>query len=127
MLLKGDVAIRAPRKKVWDFLTGERKKTIEGFAKEVTSINFIGITDHALATSGDSKVRLVQENGTEVRSFAGASDFVFSAAATPNGKIVIAGGEDSILRIWNGTDGKPIATFEPPKSSSAVAQVRVKD
>jgi WD40 repeat protein len=82
--------------KVWDFLTGERKKTIEGFAKEVTSINFIGITDQALATSGDSKVRLVQENGTEVRSFAGASDFVFSAATTPDGKIVIAGGEDSI-------------------------------
>jgi WD40 repeat protein len=113
--------------KVWDFLTGERKKTIEGFGKEVTSISFIGITDQALATSGDSKVRLVQENGTEVRSFAGASDFVFSAAATPDGKIVIAGGEDSILRIWNGTDGKTIATFEAPKSSRVDAQARVKN
>ncbi|MEO8426905.1 MAG: c-type cytochrome domain-containing protein [Verrucomicrobiota bacterium] len=113
--------------KVWDFLTGERKKTIEGFGKEVTSISFIGITDQALATSGDSKVRLVQDNGTEVRSFVGASDFVFSAAATPDGKIVIAGGEDSILRIWNGSDGKTIATFEPPKSSSADAQARVKN
>ena len=72
------------------FSHGERKKTIEGFGKEVTSINFIGITDQALATSGDSKVRLVQRTGP--RSVLSPRErFRFSAAATPNGKIVIAG------------------------------------
>jgi WD40 repeat protein len=33
---------------------------------------------------------------------------------TPDGKIVIAGGQDSILRVWDGSGGKVIAAFAPP-------------
>ncbi|PYK98188.1 MAG: hypothetical protein DME19_13495 [Verrucomicrobia bacterium] len=100
--------------KIWDFVNGEKKKNIAGFDKEVTAISFVGYTDQALAVSGDSKVRLVREDGNEVRSFAGANDFVESAAVTPDGKIVIAGGQDSVLRVWDGTNGKLIASFPPP-------------
>ncbi|MBI3418318.1 MAG: hypothetical protein HY043_23770 [Verrucomicrobia bacterium] len=103
--------------KVWDFVTGERKKNIEGFGKEVTSIGFIGITDQALATSGDAKVRVVKMSGDEVRSFSGPTDFMFSAAATPDGRLVIAGGEDSILRVWNGTNGEVLKTFPAPAAA----------
>ncbi|HKS37001.1 MAG TPA: hypothetical protein VJW76_07420, partial [Verrucomicrobiae bacterium] len=99
--------------KIWDFVTGGRKKNIGGSDKEVTSINFIGYTDQALVTSGDGKVRWVKEDGTEVRAFAGTTDFVYSAAATPDGRIVIAGGQDSVLRVWNGTNGELIASFAP--------------
>ena len=100
--------------KVWDFATGERKKNIEGFNKEVASISFIGVTDQALTSSGDSQVRIVRENGESVRTFAGAADYMYSASATPDGKVVVAGGQDSILRIWNGGDGNVLATFPPP-------------
>ena len=100
--------------KVWDFVTGEKKKNIEGFSKEVTSIAFVGATDQALASSGDTQVRLLRENGDNVRSFSGAADYLYSAAATPDGRIVIAGGQDSTLRVWNGVDGKGIANFTPP-------------
>ena len=34
--------------KVWDFVTGERKKTIEGFSKEVTSICYVSDSDQKL-------------------------------------------------------------------------------
>ena len=71
-------------------------------------------TDQALAVSGDAKVRMVREDGSDVRSFSGANDFVESAAVTPDGKIVIAGGQDSVLRVWDGTDGKLITDFPPP-------------
>jgi WD40 repeat protein len=101
--------------KVWDFVTGERKKNIEGFSKEVTSVRFLGVTDQFLASSGDSKVRLLRENGGEVRSYAGAADFVYASAVSSDGKIAIAGGADGILKVWNVNDGKTLATFEPPK------------
>jgi len=100
--------------KVWDFVTGERKKTIEGFGKEVTSVNFIGITDQALTSSGDDQVRMVNENGDKIRSFEGATNFMNSASSTPDGGIVIAGGQDGVLRIWNGTNAQVLATFAPP-------------
>jgi WD40 repeat protein len=100
--------------KVWDFTKGERKKNIGGFDKEVTSISFVGYSDQALAASGDGKVRLVREDGSEVRSFSGDNDFVESAAATPDGKIVVAGGQDGVLRVWEGNNGKLIASFPPP-------------
>src|ERR1043166_1515549 len=100
--------------KVWDAVTGERKKTIEGFAKEVTSISFIGIRDQFLASSGDDQVRTVNDNGEEIRAFKGATNFMNSASITPDGKIVIAGGQDSVLRVWNGANAEVIATFAPP-------------
>jgi len=33
---------------------------------------------------------------------------------SPDGKVVVAGGQDSILRVWNGGDGNVLVTFPPP-------------
>ena len=101
--------------KVWDFASGERKKNIDGFAKEVTAISFIGNTDQVVTASGDTQVRLFKENGESVRSFSGAKDFVHSAAATPDGKWILAGGQDGMLRVWSGEDGAPIQVFPPER------------
>ena len=100
--------------KVWDFVTGERKKTIEGFSKEVTSISFIGIMDQTLASSGDDQIRMVSDTGEKIRSFEGATNFMNTAAITPDGRIVIAGGHDSVLRVWNGTNAEVMTTFSAP-------------
>src|SRR5438093_330540 len=100
--------------KIWDFLKGEKTKNISGFDKEVTAICFVGYTDQALAASGDAKVRLVREDASEVRSFTGATDFIESGVVTPDGKTVIAGGQDSVLRVWDGTNGNLLASFPPP-------------
>jgi WD40 repeat protein len=96
--------------KVWDFTTGERKKNIDGAGKEVTSITFVGVTDQAVAASGDGQVRLLRENGEKIRSFDGATDFMNCAATTPDGKMIVAGGQDGTLRIWD-SDGKLRASF----------------
>ena len=101
--------------KIWDFLHGERKKNIAGFDKEVTAVRFVGYSDQALAAAGDGKIRLLREDGNEVRSFSGASDFVESAAVTPDGTRVIAGGQDGVLRVWDGADGKLLVEFPPPE------------
>lgn len=99
--------------KLWNFVTGEQKKTIGGSEKEVTSIGYVEATGEALVTSGDSQVRLVSEDGKTVRSFGGAKDFVQAAAVTPDGRWVVGGGQDSILRLWDGRNGQLVKAFDP--------------
>lgn len=97
--------------KTWDMVTGERRKSIEGWDKEVTSVQFVGPADQLITSSGDSKVRLVKDTGAEIRRLAGPVDFMQAAATTRHGNIVVAGGQDGILRIWDGTSGKELAVF----------------
>lgn len=94
----------------WDMIIGERKKKIEGWTKEVTSLHFIGATNQIVTSAGDNKVRIVTDDGAEVRSIANLPDYMQSAASLPNGSAVIAGGEDSVLRLWDGA-GKELVAF----------------
>ncbi|MEO6738704.1 MAG: c-type cytochrome domain-containing protein, partial [Chthoniobacteraceae bacterium] len=87
--------------KVWDFTTGDRKKNIEGYDKEVTSVHFVGAGEQVLTSSGDNKVRLVGLDGKEARVFPDVADFMQSAAVSADGKTVLAGGQDGVLRVWN--------------------------
>jgi WD40 repeat protein len=97
--------------KVWDVVTGDRKKNIEGYEKEVTAVRFSGATTTLLTSSGDSKLRLVGTAGNEVKSIP-VPEYLQAAALTADGKLIVAGGEASVLRVFNATDGKPVATFE---------------
>lgn len=104
--------------KVWNVITGERAGKGTGYGKEVTSIHFVGYTDQAVLSAGDNRVRRVRVpmgNPSNVRDFSGSKDFVYSSAVSADGTVIIGGGEASVLRVWNGTNGQVIATFEPPQ------------
>lgn len=94
----------------WDMIIGERKKKIEGWTKEVTSLQFIGATNQIVTSAGDNRVRIVTDDGTEVRSIANLPDYMQGSASTPTGSAIIAGGEDSLLRVWD-DKGKELAAF----------------
>jgi WD40 repeat protein len=101
--------------KVWNALTGDQSRTIAGFGKEVTDIEFVGDTGEIVTTCGDAGVsRKRTDNGGNVRGFAGASDFVYTVSVPADGAKVIAGGQDSVLRIWNAADGKLLTSFTAP-------------
>lgn len=104
----------------WNPDTGERTAVVTAFDKEVTAVCFLGNTNLALATSGDGRVRAYNDDGSEDRSFAGPTGFVYAASVTPDGATVLAGGEDGILRTWNAQTSRPIAEFKPQESSAAV-------
>lgn len=100
----------------WDVAetVAERRKPVQGFDKEVTCVAFVGETDQVIAASGEGKVRMVKQvkdGGSDVRSFAGANDYVYAVAVTPDGKTVVAGGQDGVLRAWAVADGKALGTF----------------
>ena len=100
--------------KIWDFISGDRKKNIDDWDAEVTALKFVGYTGNMLTASGDKRVRLLSDNGGELRSFAGSEDFVQGAAVSEDGAVVIAGGPDGVLRVWDGNTGKMTAEFSAP-------------
>jgi hypothetical protein len=55
----------------------------------------------------------VNDDGAEVRAISKLPDFMQSAASETSGRVIVGGGEDSILRVWDGTNGKEVAVFAP--------------
>lgn len=102
--------------KIWNVETGEQHRTIQNYSKQVTSIHFIGVGDNIISGSGDKSVKMHRANdGGNYRSFSGPTDFVYSVVCARDESVVVAGGEDGVLRVWNGTNGQVLYTFESPK------------
>lgn len=101
--------------KVWDFEKGEKLRDMQGHAKQVTQLFFVGKTPQFLTVSGDSTVRMWNaDNGGNVRQYPGASDFLYSVSASTDGTVVAAGGEDGVVRIYNGQNGQLVKAVLPP-------------
>ena len=100
--------------KVWSFDTGEQQRTIQGFNKEVTAVQFVGVTDNFVVSAGDKQVGTRNTGGGNGPAFAGAADFMYSVRCSLDGKTAVAGGQDSVVRVWNAANGQLIVGFDPP-------------
>lgn len=94
--------------KLWDFEGRKQIKTEQGFGKEVTSVDFLGAGDAFLASSGDASVRINQEK------LGGPDAYTHRAKTGAAGRYIVAGDQDSTLRVWDARDKKLLWTFEPP-------------
>ncbi len=106
--------------KYWNFENGDRLGKGGDFKKEVTSIHFIGIGSEAIATSAEGKVSIVRSGSkiSQATSLTGATKFVHASDVTPDGRLVAAGGQDGVLRIWTIADKKLVREFKPPESAA---------
>ncbi len=100
--------------KVWDLVTGEQLKSIEGFRKEVTAACYLDTPGEILLASGDGQLRTAKEDGNKVRGFQAGKEYIESAAATLDGRLIVAGGSDSILRVFESSKDKVLASYDPP-------------
>jgi WD40 repeat protein len=104
--------------KVWDFEKGEQKQTIQAAGKQVTRLLFIGNTPQFATCAGDAQVRVWNvDNGGNTRNFAGANDFLYAIGVSPDGNVVAAGGEEGVVRLYNGQTGQVIKTLLPPDAA----------
>ena len=61
-------------------------------------------------SAGDNRVRIITDDGAEVRSIANIPDYMQADVSAPNGSTIVGGGEDSLLRLWDAA-GKELAAF----------------
>src|SRR5262249_39685166 len=102
--------------KVWNFEKGEQERTINNaHTKQVTRLMFIGKKSEFLTCSGDNQVRMFNAtNGGSLRNFAGATDFVYAIGTSPDGAVIAAGGQEGVVRVYNGANGTLLKSLLPP-------------
>lgn len=100
--------------KLWDVAEGQQKSKIEGFQKEIGTVLFLGSTETLLTASGDKTLKL----GNAPLPDAGDT-FLHTAAASEDGQRIIAGGQDGVLRLWDGQAKKLLQSFPSPEAESA--------
>jgi len=104
--------------KIWNLETGEQVRTLQGFSKQFTSLRFVGTSNGFIATSGDGNIHHRTVDGGNVRTYSsGSSEYQYACDVSYGGALVVAGGQDSNLRVWSGT-GQPagiLRTFAPPQ------------
>ena len=96
------------RAKLWDVEQSKLIKNVDGFGHEVTAIEFIGLGEELITSSGDKNVRMGKAQLADPEKC-----FLYSVAASPDGGLVVAGGDDGTLRVWNGKDKKSLFRFAP--------------
>lgn len=103
--------------KVWDYDKGEQVRTIQGHGKQVTRMVQIGATPQVATASGDATVRFWNiDNGGNVRNFGGNNDFLYAVGVSPDGSVVAAGGQESVVRLYNGANGQLLKSLSPPEA-----------
>jgi len=101
--------------KVWDYEKGEQVRTFGNHTKQVTRLVFKGKTSEILTCSGDSVVRFWNvDNGGGGMAFGGNKDFLYAVGVSPDGQVVAAGGEEGVVRLYNGGNGQLIKALAPP-------------
>ncbi len=106
--------------KIWDFEKGEKARDVNGHSKQVTRLLVIpGKTPAFVTTSGDQQVKMWNfDNGGNMRNFAGNNDFLYALGVSTDGKLIAVGGEEGVVRLYNGENAQLIKALVPPGEES---------
>ena len=99
--------------KLWNPKTGERRKTVEGFGKEVTGVKSVGATNQFVAVSGSGQGRVFRADGEKLRDLPAAPAFLQALAVTRNGTLIATSGDDGVLRVLELESGKLRLSLPP--------------
>ncbi len=62
----------------------------------------------------DKTVRVFNSNGGQIATLTGHSDWVYCVDIAADGTKIASGGADGVVRLYNGTDHRPLATLVQP-------------
>lgn len=93
---------------LWNTDTGEKYKTIPGNGEEITIVEFMSKASEGLLTA--EGIGLLQANN---QSLPGDLQYAFSASLTPDGAMILAGGQSGTLRLWDAKKYSLLKSFEP--------------
>lgn len=99
--------------KTWDLAEGQQASKVEGYAKEIGAVVYLGESTNLVTASGDKTVKI----GTQALPEAGDT-FLHTADASADGKLIIAGGQDSVLRVWDAPAKKLLKAFPSPEADA---------
>jgi hypothetical protein len=54
---------------------------------------------------------VIRDDGSQVRSIANLPEYMHAAAGNASASLLLAGGEDGILRIWDAKTGQELMHF----------------
>jgi len=100
--------------KIWNYEKGEQERTVNAHGKQVTRLVFIGKKTEFVTCGGDNMVKVINAANGAIRNLGTATDFLYAVGASPDGLIVAAGGEEGIVRLYNGTNGALLRALVPP-------------
>src|SRR5262249_33119873 len=93
---------------------GEQLRTINAHGKQVTRLVFFGKGNVFATCGGDAAVKFFNTGGGTVRNFGGSTDFVYAVSVSPDGALVAAGGQEGVVRVYNGTNAQLLRSLLPP-------------
>ncbi len=100
--------------KVWDYEKGEKLRDVNAHKNQATRLVFVPKTANFITCGGDGgSTQWSADNGNNMRAFPGAKDFLYAVAVSTDGKIVAHGGEEGVVRLYNGDTGTLIKELLP--------------
>jgi WD40 repeat protein len=96
---------------LWDVASGRLLRRLSGSAP-ITFSRDGGRLASRGAAAGYGLVVWDVASGRELRKLEGHTDLVNSIAFSPNGALLLSGGNDSAIKLWDAVAGRLIRTFE---------------
>ncbi len=92
--------------KLWNPQTGEKKGNVDGFNKEVTGLQPMGLTSQFVVVSANGNGRVVRGNGEKVRDLKWTPEYLQTIAVTRDGQWAAAADDRGIVSVWNLNTGE---------------------
>jgi WD40 repeat protein len=107
--------------RVWDLQSGDRLSRCEGHTAAVTAVAWF--RDGRIASASlDQSVRVWEgATGRQLHCWEGHAGGARSVAVAPDGSLVLSGGHDKLLRLWDVQLGREAAGLPCPSHCGAVA------
>jgi COMPASS component SWD3 len=121
--------------KLWDGITGQILNTLEGHTEGISDIAWASNGEYLASASDDKTIKIwsIEEvshlhyrtwpknnvvQRDEVKTLNGHTNFVFCVNYNPNSNLLVSGGFDETVRIWDIARGKTMEPSMKPRAYS---------